>query len=145
LFAASSYRCSYRVTTIRRNLVGSEPSIAWTDLDKFFCGIAAFEGVLFCGLAVHFGTTISAIAWSIPPALAIGAWFGRSLAVDHLSNYRLAVDTANRKSAQQIRYAQEQFPSQSEGDISYVASVGQAALIARNIAVDKAAVQWLRK
>jgi hypothetical protein len=144
LFAAASYRYFYRQSTIRLNRVGEEPTIGWTDLDKFFCGMAAFEGVLFTGLSIHFGITSDAVTLMVSVALSVGTLIGRLLAVSHLSNYRLAVADANEKRKEQIRKAQGFFSSQSATDIEAVAAACRTASIARNIAVDKA-TKWLRK
>jgi hypothetical protein len=144
LFAMSAYRCSYRVTTIQRNRVGLEPTITWTDMDRFFCVVAALEGILFSAMAIRFGATSGAITLMVSVSLSAGTLIGRLLAVSHLSNYRFAVLVANEKRKEQIRRAQQFFPSQSATDIEAVAAAGRAATIARNIAVDKA-TKWLRK
>ncbi|MDR3616479.1 MAG: hypothetical protein P4L53_23165 [Candidatus Obscuribacterales bacterium] len=144
LFTAASYRCVYRLSTIRLNRVGEEPAIRWTDMDKFFCVMAAFDGILLGGLSVHFGTTFGAILWMVVGALLTGAVIGRMLAVSHLNKYRQAVSVANEKRKMQIREAETFFSSKSDTDLSVIEAAGRAASIARNIAVDNA-TKWLRK
>ena len=142
MLAAASYRYVYRVTTIR--LIDQERVIAWTDLDRMFCGMATLAGVLLAYLSVRFGITYGALCWVTPVALIVGGLIGRLLAVSHIRGFQTAVGVANGTRTSQIAYAKERAPSQSEADISYVAAVGRAASIARNNAVENAATKWLR-